>query len=517
MAYAYDLTMQALGNGQDDENAGQSGAAVQASSAAAGGLTAGQGAPQQAGGTGAQTQGQSANMQSSTAGRNRLLDKNQGRVQSPVDVGALKGNIEGAQKGITDEADNYVKNAASLYDFNDNTRQRVSDYALKGKDPGLGVGEPLPFQPDNSTFAGAGILPAGQADWLTLFQGGARRVDPMRQSNLQTDFGQINDLSNDAGTARAFRQRGDAEYSAGEAALDTALLRRDPGFAQQRDQALRANDALQKQKQLIGGEAQNRAQAARDRAMVDFKGKVRSQLTTDKLGIEDKAKAEEARFDKILAESQTPEQRQTIIDAQMADLANDPNWWAPGQTAAGDTSKYFKGADLTADGTSWNDFLDKEQGESFGRIQSVLGGGGPISTGRLYGKNVADVGGVPTFDKAGFRTDMLAKNKAALDAKKAADAAQKAIDDAEFDKRTTPFENAYSSDMTPPMEAPTPSPGGKSVWEPAANPVQKAIDYTTDPNKSKFGGPWVSPLAEGEGFNESEANRWAKKVGIRLG
>lgn len=410
MAYAYNRVLDALGKGQQDpqqsnifqsqpdtggaQPQGKAGndriQAADTSGSAAGVFNPSVSAAPAGGAPAATPQG------STTGARNRLFDKNLGKVKSPVDLDGLGSKVTGAQQAAQDEANNYVTSADDRYERQPSDESRyglsskdqndLSGYIKTGDDR-FDLGEssvPLIDKDGNQIAGGKSPL-----NILDAYKNGPGKVDDFTL-RANTNFADVNDLGTDAGINNLFRRNGDAEYGANEAALDSSLLRKDAGFNQQRDAVLNQNRVMQDAVAKIRDNTRTNAQKQLDNTYSGWKDAVTNQLGSYNDQYEQQARDAEKEFDTNLGKYAPVTPWEGSFD------------YEPGI----DAKQYLKGPTATAADTSWQDFVGQPEYEGFGRIMSLLGKGGPALTGpgKYAGKNAQDYAGsfdVGAYQKAG--------------------------------------------------------------------------------------------------------------------
>lgn len=379
MAYAFSDTMKALGLQDQEPQQGDSVSLSQENVGQASG--AGQSAQ-------AAPQGQAQQPQASAGARGRVMAKNVQKAKAPTDMGRIASGIGQARQNIQNEANAYIQSADDPYEQSqEQIRKNVQSYAQ-------GTG--------------------GDQSWLTQFQSAPGLVGDI-DLKTDTNIKDVDLLGSDAGIREMFRRGQDPEGTVGEAALDTALFRRNEGFNQARDQALRNYQNLQNEKRQIQEESRGKAQEARKAGAEKYKGQVRQELSAYQQGLEEQAKAKEADFDQRLAALESTRQAQMKQQAEDAirqmresgQYREEGQFFNPEQylSAGGDLSQFYKPG-MTADQTSYLDFYDPAQAQQFERIMGLLGGGETRTAGRFAGQSAEQaLGG--GFDVEAFKTKAL--------------------------------------------------------------------------------------------------------------
>lgn len=395
MAYAFSETMKALGLQDQDQMGQQQGDSVSVTqenvgqSSGAGQSSAGQ--PQ----TQAQQPGASA------GARGRVMAKNAQKAKAPTDMGRIASGIGQARQNIQQEANAYVQAADDPYEVSqEDVKKNVAGYA-QGQQ--------------------------GDQSWLTKLQSAPGLVSDI-DLKTDTNIKDVDLLGSDAGIREMFRRGQDPEGTIGEAALDTALLRRNEGFNQARDQALRDYQALQQEKQKVQQESRGKAQEARQSGAERYKKMVGEELQSYKQGLEEQARQKEAAFDQQLAAleaSRRSQMQQQAEDAirqmrESGQYREEGQFFNPEQylSAGGDLSQFYTPG-MTAEQTSYLDFYDPEQAGQFERIMGLLGGGETRTAGRLAGQSAEQALG------GGFNVEAF-KNQALASATKQAEEARAA-------------------------------------------------------------------------------------------
>ena len=376
MAYAFDSIMDAM-NGDDEGSSSQSnitdgGQGSVTSEAGSGGVSGG----------GSASPGQTSSQQNSTGASNRIMSQNRDKAVAPVDVNRISDSVGQAKTNLQNEANSYIQGADDDYE------------AARGT-----VANDVRGYADNANPKG---------DWLNLFQSNPGYVDDI---DLQTDTNieDVNLLSNDAGISELFRRGADAEYSQGEAALDTALLRNNQDFNVERDGVLNSYKALQNQRNDVLADSRGQAQDLRTETAGLYKDDVRNFGQGLLSSYETNQRAEEKAFDDQLASLEAKRSgdlgsyAQNIIDQMKA---NDPENALNNYYEAGDGLGDYYTAGMGGDSTQWQDFIDDKEAGQFNNIMGLLGQGGDIRTaGQYAGQSAADnLGG--GFDRNTFTDQM---------------------------------------------------------------------------------------------------------------
>jgi|GEM_PF-4809355 len=430
MAYAFNNIMGALGltdnndifNGEGNEvgNGGPQGPSAGLQSSSEGDLSGG-------GGSSAVPPGQvAAPVQKGSAGK--IMQKNQGKAQAPTNLGAMTTRISDASAGLQGEANAYMSGVVKPFEkTNEEINSSVANFAQTG-DQGL----------------------------MNAY---SQRPQALQGIKLNTDTNvrDVDLLKNDSGIKELFRRRGDAEYSQGEAALDSALLKGDQGFQLERDGVLNSYKAMLEEKSRIGGAGfREEAQAAQGGAYDTWRGRTGEALQGYVDNLQSVNEGEERAFDGRLLAAEEARRSGSFDDVQrfLDDMASNGNH-SPGvakairQALGGGTLDqtgllnpndfYVPGRGV--DRTSADDFFDDGEALQFNNIMSLLGTPGQSAKigGKLSGTNAADfLGG--GLDTAGL-------SSAALGYATPRAAAEKAINDqAAADKKLRDDDNAAAAD-----------------------------------------------------------------------
>lgn len=413
MAYAFGQTMNALGltNGEEEtpssnvfgEQATQNNASPQAAQSSGTTLANTEGdSTSGAGGSSAGSPNSTApNASPIVGGKNRVMSANAGKAQAPADFNKITSSISGARQDIQNKSNAYVQNAGNDYnDLSNQAHNNVADYA-------------------------SGKQPEGQTNWFTQYRNAPTTVDPLK-IDTNTTIPDVDMLGTDAGINQLFRRGQDAEGSLGEAALDTALLRKSQPFQVQRDETLSNYKNLQNEKIAAEQDSPEKAQAVRNAASNEYKNKVNSEAGGLANQYEDQAKQKEQQFDAVLAalgQSQHGNLKgdaQKIIDQMKSSGNYDP--LVSKYLDTGDNLDPYFTAGKTAADTKYTDFYDQGSASGFNNIMGLLGKGGDLrSAGSLAGvdPNAYLGGGILGAGKTAF-TDSALK-RATLAAQKERD------------------------------------------------------------------------------------------------
>lgn len=429
------------------------------------------------------------------ASRGRIFQANAGRVRSPVDLSAMGQQIEAAKGRIKDTADSYVSNAGSYYTgqlpgYVKDSIQGYAGLSDNGADvmtssastPAGGLGsEPFPRMPGNDDSGAWRDVnnPVSDASWIEAYTQGPGQVAEFAMP-FQTDITNADLIATDAGLDELFRRQGGAEYSAGDAAFDRALLRKNAAFNALRDQTMSQNRDLDKLALSVGEDATKRAQEALKTSYGGWKGAVTGELEAAAKALEGRGGEREGQFDTNLMSQREKDKGKASKYAK--DLVSklrkeNPELSEQIKAAAGegyDPLEFMSVDGLTDADTSWTDFLGDSEAKGFNNVMTLLGKGGPaVGKGQYLGANYGDFV-TPNFDSASF-ADMLLNKAAKMPKPEPKPAKDKA---AGKDKPTkTP------SGPNAPKPAPTPMPGQVAIDTAGQEPVDIGGAYTpVDPN-----------------------------------
>jgi hypothetical protein len=434
MAYAFDRVMSAVQKKDENNNifdpqAAQRGATpkapgspVQRSSTAAELPASGGGAAAGGGAVG------NKNSLPFTGGTKKsAFAKNYGKASAPVDVKALGQDISKAGEGLKGEEQAYLNNAGNSYQFGDDDKAYIdwmTDPTRAGDRhkltvPGLG-NEGLPPPPDGSPesefsapvvkpdFGGS---PEDAAYWASVLNGTVGDVRDI-DTNTNTTFGNADLLSTDAGVKELFRRGGGAEYNAGDAAFDTALLRGDKNFQTEREGLGRSYEGLKKQERDIMTGSRDKAREAAGGSLRGFQDQVREYFGGRQKGLESNVRGKEGAFDSGIrdAEKNSAQEARARAQIERRSLERDEdNARLKEYIDDGDPSAYYN-QKLTADDTDWHDFVDDKDAYAFNNIATALGLKDQFSKGDRAGQD-RDSGRSQAydFDKEGYRGAVLGK------------------------------------------------------------------------------------------------------------
>lgn len=482
--------MKAMGRPQDEQNANvfqQGGDTVRAAS------TEGSMAPS-GGAQGSAPNDQQAPEVQTPGSRSKLFSKNAGKAQSPVDLKGMQGQIKGAGDSLQKEANSYIANADNTYEngVNGSDKALIQDFAGIKKydprtdDPTFGQG-PIPTAPGTENVTGL----TKPLDWQTAFLQGPGELKGY-ESSVNTNVANAGLLGTDAGIQEIFRRQGSPEYSAGDGAFDTALLRKNAAFNELRDQTLSQNADLQKKAQTIADPTEKAAQERLNSSYGDWRRDVEGELDGAIGHYDQAAKKSEQEFDRDLGHVAAANDLGAFTQslAMQKQLAEDNPELAP-YLDGNDTGygEYYTPSSLTADDTSAQDFVSDRDAGYWNKVLTLLGrGGNAVVSGQYAGKKAADVA-KGDFDTSGYvssRLDAASKEKTTTDAKLSADM-KKMMSDAAVQN--------FKATYTPPTPPPPPVPDAP---DDKRNPIPPYIEekseqtvdgYTEKPVNNPFVGP----------------------------
>jgi hypothetical protein len=337
--------------------------------------------------------------------------------------------IASAKGKIKETADSYVSNAGSFYSNQLPGYVKDSIQGFAGLSPnasdvqplaastaagGLGR-EPIPMPGSGNDNSGAWRDindPVSDASWTEAYTQGPGQVAEFALP-FQTNITNADMIGTDAGLGELFRRSGGAEYSAGDAAFDTALLRKNAAFNALRDQTMSDNRDLEKLEVTVGGDAKKRAQEALDTSYTGWKNAVTGELEGAAKALEGRGGEREGAFDANIMSQREKDKKKSgkFANKQIQQLiADNPDLAFQIQTVADeggyDPTAYMNLSGLTDDKTSWTDFLGDTEAKGFNNVMTLLGKGGPaLGQGQYYDANYGNYGGYD-FDSAGF-TDYI--------------------------------------------------------------------------------------------------------------
>ncbi len=397
MAYSYETTRQALGLLNQDED--QGGTTLASDEGAVGSSVQQNISPQAPQPVTPPTAG----------GKNKVMERNAGRSQAPTDLSRINDQIGSSRQNLQNEANAYVQAA-------DDETENVSNDTIRSGLQARAQGQPK----------------TDKDKWIDFFQQGTAGRVKGPEFKTETNVKDMDLLKNDAGIRELFRRRQDPEGTLGEAALDTALLRKNQGFNVARDAAVNDYEALQREKQDLALTSQEKAQAMADKGLVDFKGRVGGIGQELIGGIERQAADSEAAFDSQIEAARVAreEEIKRAAEQKFFEIISSGRY-SPDVNSQlqlpENLDPYFTKA-TGAEGTNADDFYSEDQANQWNNLRSLLGIGGPVrSAGKLAGKSVQDYVGPATLNDS-FADQMIAEATTRTEGKKKADdeATQKA-------------------------------------------------------------------------------------------
>lgn len=334
----------------------------------------------------------------------QIARKRGATAQLPGFLSQAQQSLAGAQKGLQEEAQKYVQSA------------REQQY---------GLGE------DVIQKAAQGDQEAYQQTAQRLSQQGPGMVQEFRPET-KTQIQDIEALRSDAGIRQMLGRQAGGQYSAGESALDLAIMRRNPQFNLIREQLLRGQGQLQEEALKQAGErtaeARQIAQERYGQATQDIQGKLGAQAEAIKAEAAKRALAEnEARkalgaqagqFTEEQARAELAKlQQEMAADTRMAGLINEELLpYEKLRSGEGLTDEYKKQLNLGQyykgpQEVTGEQMVNQEEADRFNRIMGLLGQGGQMMTPQ---EKAAAQG----FDVEKFRGDIIGsaqKKRQALD------------------------------------------------------------------------------------------------------
>lgn len=370
MPYAFDETLNALGlTGQDGGQAPAPGGNAVLSDAEGdiSGAGGGQGAPKPV-------------AQAATAptagGKRAIMQRNEGKSQAPADLQKMNDSISGAKQSLQNEANSYVDRADDNYEMSDDQiKANVQGYAKGGMSP-------------------------DKAAWLNYFNSAPEMAQPFKQET-NTKVEDVDLLKNDSGIRELYRRGQDAEGTMGEAALDTALLRKNQDFNVKRDETVRSYRDLKEGEKEINSKARDEAQKRVNESAESYKNRVGKTAEGMLPGYDTSALERERQFDEALSKAEEDRRKALYDDAQaylnrMADSGAYDDYTAKAlRQAMGEGMLFnpnaidpmqFYRAGKTANDTRADQFYTDQEASEWNNIMSLLGRGGTTrSAGQLAG------------------------------------------------------------------------------------------------------------------------------------
>ena len=229
---------------------------------------------------GSQTQSKAPAVSNSASSSKEVLRRNEGKIQSPVDVGGLRQNMATAKQNLQNEADSYVSGQAQKVAQNSVDQAGIQG-ALKGDDTAWQKTQQrlTQAQPQYENFA---------QKTNTVFQS---KVNELGDSQLRNYF----------------KQAGGPQATQGDAAFDAMLLGKNKQFKQDRAQAMLDSQILANQTKDIRDKTDTNAKAAYGSAYQADTDRIRnaiqSQIDPVRAEAEAKATAENAKRQALASRS----------------------------------------------------------------------------------------------------------------------------------------------------------------------------------------------------------------------
>lgn len=300
--------------------------------------------------------------QASGASAGAAVQRNVGRQAAPVDTNQIAGKVNSAKQSLQQEANSYV-----------DTQKQKGNVGVADDELEKGIGG------DYGAYSKIANL---------LGQQNVGDVDQFKPQT-QTDIRDVKNLQTDAGVAGIIKRKQGPLYTAGEAALDTSLLRKDKNFSQARqDLVKQQNDlnAYKAQETDPTAGAQTRAQSAANEALLASQQGIKGQLSGKQSDFEKQQQAElaaeqEARRNNVGRDAYIEGERQRLLsqwqqDPRYADVRSYGNFDE-------DLSPYLSTAG--ADNLNWKQAVDQGEADKYNRIADLLGNGGERLVGGGFG------------------------------------------------------------------------------------------------------------------------------------
>lgn len=213
---------------------------------------------------GGQQQQQQASNSASTS--KEAIRRNEGKTQSPINIGNLQGEMTTAKAAVQKEADNYVGNQKSSgQDYDDASINK----ALSGD--------------DDTTLKGLGTRLHSATPQYAAFN-----------PTTDTDFSKkLNDLS-DTNMRNYFKNANGPATTQGDAAFDTMLLNKNNQFKQDRSQAMQQAQGLTADINNIKADTDTKGQAALSKSWDDAGTHIKSSVQAILDGIKNPAEKQAA-------------------------------------------------------------------------------------------------------------------------------------------------------------------------------------------------------------------------------
>jgi len=402
MAYAFGKTMNALGQKQDIFN--PQGMALDDADGAGGQGSNAEG--DLSGGAGGTNTGESVK-QSNDVSSNAAVSANIGRVKSPADIKNLRASVDTTKSKLQQEADSYVAGVTGPKALSEgdkiNLRMAVdSDYAR---------GDESAFAPQGVPVGGPGEAAKNTIEyWAGQNAQSVKAVDPFK-TDTQTSNQTIENLGTDAGIQNLLRRTGGAEYNAGEAAFDRALLSRDSGFQSEREDLLSAYGGLQNFGDELGDKTSKAGQDSANQAYGDYLGNLRGTLEGWNLDYQDAGRAREKTIEDQAsrdlfdlkagsagaAAASVNELKNDPANAEFKDFVADSGF---------DYGNYFE-SNYDPNQYGWQDYIGEDEAGTFNNIMGLLGKKDLYTPGAKAGGYKKEELG--SFDRDRFKGDVTAR------------------------------------------------------------------------------------------------------------
>jgi hypothetical protein len=368
MAYSFDLVMGQLGKKPNDKadifgnkGGGNTGAPGLGGGGAEGDLSG-------SGGGVANAKTNSTADQSDVSS-SAAYRSNVGKQNSPVNFGSMQSGVAAKGKALDDEANSYLQTwndiqPNKLSESDADQLHGAIDKSHKAKPSGDG---PMPY--------GGGSGPRDSLGyWSSLSQNAVENVDPFK-STLNIQDSTFDNLGTDAGVQNLLRKSAGAEYNAGDASFDQALLSQDQGFQQGRQGLMEGYKGLQDRQNAMGGEVTKKAQLGLDSAKASYLEDMRTRLRGMQGGFESDAMAREKQIEDAAAAQQSALLGQSgdVLSGRAKDLATQPSEMAQYFNTDGIDAGQFAKGNFDAGAQDWKSFLDDDQALKFNNIFSLLG------------------------------------------------------------------------------------------------------------------------------------------------
>lgn len=292
----------------------------------------------------------------SAASSKEVVRRNEGKMQSPIDIGGLRQNMSKAQQDLQTEADAYIPAQTQKV-----AEKTVSEDAVK---KGL-AGEQYNY-----------------ADVSNRLSNPMPQYENFTQKTNTSFTPELNQLQ-DSSLRNYFKSKSGPQGTQGEAAFDAMLLNKNKQFKQDRAAALQESGALDSAVKNKIDATNTAAKSQYEKAYGDdtarIKGLIQGQVDPVRSQAEAAAAAENARRQYLT----------TLNPGQLRDQDAGYNDWLKGiidQVSTNPEEHNYLG-DLRWDGTNFqnvnsapvsaSNYLDESQAGLLNRGQTLLGSGGP--------------------------------------------------------------------------------------------------------------------------------------------